>query len=396
MFKRTKIPLGLVVIVLLQCAVYARTANDTSAFVYVGTFTDTAAKSEGIYSFQVQTGASNNVTLSPLVLAAKTPSPSFLALDAKRHLLFSANEIDSFDGKPGGAVSAFSIDPARGKLTFINSRSSMGSRPCHLVLDKTGRNVLVANYNSGTVAVLPIGTDGELGEATCVFQDVGKGPNAARQAGPHAHCVAVSPDNRFVFVCDLGIDKVMIFKFDAQHGKLIPNNPPFAQIKPGSGPRHLVFHPNGKFAYLISEMASTLTVFDYDPATGALNEIQTLSSLSPDFHDSNTAAEVAIEPTGRFLFASNRGQNSISVFAINSKTGMLQWIGEQSTEGKTPRQFGITPSGMEMLICNQDSDSIIPCRIDPVTGQLTRSGNVLACPSPVCAVFSAAEHAQAR
>lgn len=394
MLNISRIILGFILAILLSnCVIYSSTATDSTAFVYVGTFTDSPAKSKGIYYFRMQTDASNDVTLLPLGLAAETPSPTFLALDLKRHLLFSANETDSFDGHPGGAVSAFSIDPSTGKLTLINSRPSMGTHPCHVLLDKTGRNLLVANYNSGTFAVLPVGADGRLGDATCFFRDAGTGPNAARQKGPHAHCVTLSPDNRFAFVCDLGIDKIMIFKFDPEHGKLVQNDPSFTQIKAGSGPRHLTFHPNGKFAYLINEMSSTITAFAYNSETGRLQELQTLSSLPADFHDYNTAAEIAIDPTGRFLFASNRGRDSVSVFAINSQDGTLKWAGEQSTGGKTPRHFGITPSGAAMVICNQDSNSILACRIDPKTGQLTPCSAPITVPSPVCAVFLPAETA---
>jgi 6-phosphogluconolactonase len=355
-----------------------------ATLVYVGTFTDTPAKSEGIYYFWLRTeghGVSQNNSLVPLGLAAEMQSPTFLALDRKRDLLFCANEIES------GAVSAFSIDSATGKLKFINQRSSMGSRPCDLVLDKTGKNLLVANYNSGTVAVLPVAADGRIGEATSVFQDTGKSVNPTRQQGPHAHCVTLSPDNRFAFVCDLGIDKVMIFKFDAEHGKLTPNDPPFVQVKAGAGPRHLVFHPNGKFAYLIYELDSSISTFAYDADAGALKELQTLSSLPGDFHGPNTAAEIAVAPSGKFLFASNRGHDTIAMFAIDSRKGTLKWVEEESTGGKTPRQFGIDPSGRILAVCNQDSNTILLCRIDPKTGHLTPSSVIAEAPSPVCAVF---------
>jgi 6-phosphogluconolactonase len=362
-----------------------------ATLVYVGTFTDTPANSEGIYCFWLNTGnndLSQNITLQPLGVAAETPNPSFLALDRERRLLFCANEKDSFQGKPGGGVSSFAIDATTGKLTPINQQSSMGPGPCHLVLDKTGRNLLVANYNSGNVAVLPVATDGRLGEATCVIQDTGKGPNPERQQGPHAHCVALSPDNRFAFVCDLGIDKVMIYKFDAAHGKLTPNDPPFAAVEPGAGPRHIVFHPNGKFAYVISEMGSTITAFAYDAETGALKEVQTLSSLSGNYSGPNKAAEIAIAPSGKFLFASNRGNNTVVLFAIDAEKGILARIEEQTTGGKTPRHFGLDPSGKYLVICNQDSDTILACRIDPNNGHLKPPSSVLtATPSPVCAVF---------
>jgi 6-phosphogluconolactonase len=361
-----------------------------ASLVYVGTYTDTPAKSKGIYLFWLRTEGnevSQNITLMPLGVAAETPNPSFLTLDTKRRLLFCANETETFNGKPGGGVSSFAIDPANGKLKLINQRSSMGAGPCQLVLDKTGKNVLVANYNSGNVAVLPVAADGTLGEATSVIQDSGKGPNAKRQEGPHAHCVTLSPDNKFAYVCDLGTDKVMIFKFDAENGKLTENNPPFVQAKPGAGPRHLVFHPNGKFAYVVNELASSITTLAYDGKTGALTELQTLSSLPGYFEGANTAAEIGIVPSGKFLFASNRGNETVVLFAIDADKGTLTWVEEQNTGGKTPRHFGIQPSGKHLAICNQNSDSVLVCRIDAMNGRLKPSGVFAQVPAPSCAVF---------
>jgi len=361
-----------------------------ASLVYVGTYTDTPAKSKGIYLFWLRTEGnevSQNITLMPLGVAVETPSPSFLTLDTKRRLLFCANETETFNGKPGGGVSAFTIDPTSGRLKLINQRSSMGTGPCQLVLDKTGKNVLVANYNSGNVAVLPVAADGTLGEATSVIQDSGKGPNEKRQEGPHAHCVTMSPDNKFAYVCDLGSDKVMLFKFDAEHGKLTENDPPFAQTKPGAGPRHLVFHPNGKFAYVINELVSTITAFAYDDKTGGLKELQTLSSLPGYYEGPNKAAEIAIVPSGKFLFASNRGNETVVLFAIDSDKGTLTWVEEQNTGGKTPRHFGIQPSGKHLAICNQDSDTVLVCRIDAMNGRLKPSGVFAQVPSPCCAVF---------
>ena len=373
-----------------QAAPVSDAPPKNASLVYVGTFTETPARSKGIYLFWLRTEGhegSENAVLMPLGVAAETPSPSFLTLDLKRRVLFCVNETETFNGKPGGGVSAFAIDPATGKLKLINQRSSMGAGPCQLVLDKTSKNVLVANYQSGSVAVLPVGADGALGEATCVIQDAGKGPNAARQEGPHAHCVTMSPDNQFAYVCDLGIDKVMIFKFDAEHGKLTANEPAFAPTKPGAGPRHLVFHPSGKFAYLINELDSTITAFVYDAQTGALKELQTLSSLPRSYAGPNKAAEIAIVPSGKFLFASNRGNETVVSFAIDPNTGTLTWVGEQSTGGKTPRQFGIEPSGRHLAICNQDSDTVLMCRIDSMNGRLKPAGVFAQVPSPACALF---------
>ena len=357
--------------------------------VYAGTFTGTPANSKGIYLFSLSSGG-NEVKLTPLGVAAETPMPSFLTLDTKRRLLFCANEIDTFEGKPNGAVSAFSIDPATGKLKLINQQPSMGTHPCHIVLDKTGKNVIVANYNSGSVAVFPVSTDGHIGEATCVIQDTGKSVNPDRQAGPHAHCVTLSPDNRFAFVCDLGIDKVLIYKLDAEHGKLIPNDPPFVSTIPGAGPRHMTFSPNGRFAYLICEMASTVTAYAYDAKAGTLKELQTVSCLPASFHGANTAAEIAIEPSGKYLFASNRGDNSVAQFKIDGKHGTLTWMGEQKTSGRTPRFFAVGPSGKNLVICNQDSNTVTASRLDSA-GNLGPATVVADVPAPVCTVFLSGE-----
>lgn len=391
-FKRVKQILGLICVALLSCAKSSAAPQAADALppkdatlMYVGTFTDTPAQSKGIYLFWFRP-TDAQMALTPLGVAAETASPSFLTLDRKRHLLFCANETDSFEGKPGGAVSSFSIEPNTGKLTLISQQPSMGTRPCHVVLDKTGRNVIVANYNSGSVAVLPVNNEGKLGEPTCVIQDTGSSVNPTRQTGPHAHCVALSPDNRFAFVCDLGIDKVLIYKFDAEHGKLIANDPAFVSVKPGSGPRHLTFSPNGKFAYLICEMASSVTAFAYDAKTGTLKTLQTVSSLPSSFQGENTAAEIAIEPSGKFLFASNRGENSVAQFQIDRKHGTLEWTGEQSTGGKTPRHFAVGPSGRDLVICNQDSDSVMRSTMDS-SGRLLPATLLAKVPAPVCTVF---------
>lgn len=361
-----------------------------ATLVYVGTFTDSPAKSKGIYYYWLKTEGnevSQNITLVPLGLAAETPSPAYLTLDLKRRLLFCVNETNSSDGKTGGAVSAFSIEPETGKLKFINAQPSGGTRPCHLVLDKAGKNLIVANYSSGSTAVFPVANDGRIGAATCVVQDTGKSVNTNRQTGPHMHGIALSPDNRFAFVCDLGIDKIMSYKFDADHGKLTPNDPPSVSITPGSGPRHIVFRPDGKFAYAINELASTVTAFSYDSQAGALKEIQTVSSLPGYFDGTNTAAEIGVVPSGHFLFASNRGNETVVLFEIDQDTGMLNWVEEQNTGGKTPRQFGIQPSGKHMVICNEDSNTLLVCRIDKDNGRLKPWGVFADAPSPVCAVF---------
>src|SRR5215471_2300750 len=355
--------------------------------VYAGTYT--RGKSKGIYLYRLQTDnleVSQNITLVPMGLAAETPNPSFLEFDFKRRLLFCVNEIANFEGKPTGAVSAFSIDPA-GKLTLLNQRPSMGAGPCHLVLDKEGKSILVSNYGSGSVSVLPVAADGKLGEPSDVVQHSGSSVDPARQKGPHAHCVTLDPANRFAFVCDLGLDKVMAYNFDAGKGKLTPAATPFAQVKGGSGPRHMVFRPDGKFAYVINELTSTVTAFAYDATAGMLKEVQTVSTLPGYYDGPNTGAEIGVHPSGKWLYVSNRGNNTVVLFTIDGAAGTLEYIEEQGTGGKTPRHFGIEPSAKHLAIANQDTDQLLACRIDAGNGRLKPSGVFAECPTPVCVKF---------
>jgi 6-phosphogluconolactonase len=364
--------------------------NDT--LVYVGTYTGGNSKSQGIYMYKLQANGSNTAqheTLEPLGLAAEVASPSFLEIDPERRLLFAVNETSDFGGRPTGAVSSFLIDVATGKLKRLSQRPSMGGGPCHLVLDKSRRHVLVANYGGGSVAVFPIGTDGTLGEATDFHQHAGKSVNPRRQEGPHAHCVTFDPAGKFLFVCDLGLDKVMIYRYDSQHGKLTANEPAFASLKPGAGPRHMAFRPDGKFAYVINELDSTVTAFAYDAATGTLRDLQSVSTLPPDFDGSNTTAEIAVHPSGKFLYGSNRGHDSIALFAIDADDGTLTYFDTHSTGGKTPRNFEISPTGEHLIAANQNSDTLLVCRIDRGSGRLKPLGDLVNAPSPVCVKFLA-------
>jgi 6-phosphogluconolactonase len=350
--------------------------------VYVGTYT--GAKSKGIYGYQLDLATGS---LTALGLAAETPNPSFLDINPRKHFLYAANEIDHFGGKASGAVSAFSIDPATGKLSLLNQRPSIGTGPCHLVLDRGGRNLLVANYNSGSITALPIGPDGRLGETTAFIQHAGKSVHPERQEGPHAHCLALDAENRFALACDLGLDKILIYRFDAKTGKLVPSEPAFAQTKSGAGPRHLVFHPDGRHLFLINELDSTITVFDYDSAHGAMRETQTIPALPDDFKAASTAAEIAVHPSGKFLYASNRGHDSIAVFAIDPAKGTLTLVGHQPSQGKTPRHFGIDPTGKYLLAANQDSNTIVVFTIDPATGALKPAGQTVQITAPACVTF---------
>ena len=358
------------------------------SLVYVGTYT--GPKSQGIYVFSLQAqnpDVPENITLVPLGLAAAASNPSFLELDPARPLLFAVNEVSQFEGQPTGAVSSFAIDQARGVLTFINQRPSMGAGPCHLALDKTGRHLLVANYGSGSVSVLPVAFDGRLGTASDVVQHTGSSVNPERQRGPHAHCVTIDRANRFVFVCDLGLDKVLAYRFDAQRGRLTPHDPPFARVKPGAGPRHMVFRPDGRFAYVVNELSSTVTVFQYDADAGVLREVQTVSTLPEHFDGANTAAEVDVHPSAKWLYVSNRGHNSVVLFDIDSDNGTLVYVEEQGTGGFKPRHFGIDASAAYLGVGNQDSDRVLVARIDAGNGRLKPSGVFANAPSPVCVKF---------
>src|SRR2546426_1837427 len=357
-------------------------------FVYVGTYT--GSKSKGIYLFRLQTEnleVSQNITLVPLGLAAETPNPSFIELDLKRRVLFAVNELNEFEGQPTGAVSAFAIDNTTGMLARVNQRPSMGTGPCHLVLDKERRNLLVANYGSGSVSVLPVGSDGRLGAASDVVQHTGKSVDPDRQKGPHAHCVTMDPANRFAFACDLGLDKVLVYRFDAEHGKLNPHDPPFAPLKPGAGPRHMVFRPDGRFAYVVNEMSSTITAFAYESSAGVLRERQTVSTLPEHFDGANTTAEIDVHPSGKWLYVSNRGHNSVVLFNVDADKGTLAYVEEQGTGGFKPRHFGIEPSAKHLAIGNQDSDTVLLARIDAGNGRLKPSGVFASAPSPVCVKF---------
>lgn len=352
-------------------------------FVYVGTYTNKSSK--GIYLFELDMTSG---ALKPRGLVAEVSSPSFLAIHPNRRYMYSVNEGGSFQGKPTGSVSAFSIDPKTGHLKMLNQESSRGSGPCHLVVDNLGKNVLLANYSSGSVASLPIQADGTVGEATGFGQHKGSSVNAQRQEGPHAHSIQLSPDNRFAFSPDLGLDKVMIYQFDAKKGTLTPNDPPAGVVAPGAGPRHFAFHPTGRYAYVINELNSSITAFNYDSERGALTELQTISTLPPEgFQGDNWPSEILVHPSGKFLYGSNRGFHSIAIYEIDTDTGKLRFVGCQPTVGEWPRNFNIDPSGTFLLSANEHSDSIVVFRIDPQTGKLTQVGQPVAVANPACVKF---------
>lgn len=350
--------------------------------VYVGGYTKGKDKGLYIYDLDLATGQLASVGVGP-----DAESPSFLALHPNHHFLYAVNEIDNYEGKKSGGVSAFQIDSKTGALTFLNEQPSVGDGPCHLIVDKFGKNVIAANYGGGSTVVLPIHSDGRLGEATCFVQHEGHSVDAGRQEGPHAHSANLDPANQFALVCDLGLDKVIVYKYDPDKGKIDATGLPAGKVPPGSGPRHLAWHPNGHIAYVINEMKSTVTVFDYDPAKGALTARQTLSTLPADFTGNNTTAEVTISSDGKFLYGSNRGHDSIAIFSVAPHTGLLTLIGHQPTQGKTPRNFAIDPTGAYLIAANQDTNNLVVFRRDKNTGLLTPTGSVVETPAPVSIVM---------
>ena len=347
--------------------------------VYVGTFTND--KSEGIYVYRLDPSSG---ALEFVSKAAEVDNPFFLTVDSRGRYLYGANAVGELAGQPGGAVSAFSMDPETGELTYLNRQSSGGALPCYLSIDQTGNYVLVGNYVSGSVAGLPIQDDGQLGPATDMVQHEGSSVNPQRQEGPHVHSIVLDPASRFAFAADLGLDKIMIYRLDSTQGKLRPNDPPWAQVKAGAGPRHFAFHPNGRYAYVINELDNTFTVFAYDETRGALSEIQTISTLPDDFSDTSHCADVQIYPSGKFLYGSNRGHDSIAIFAIDEGTGQLTFAGHEPTQGHSPWNLAIDPTDTFLLVANQGSDTVVVFRIDQQTGQLTSTGQVIEVPKPVC------------
>lgn len=354
-------------------------AESNSLLVYVGSYT--GPKSKGIYVMRMDpaTGA-----LTEPEVAFEVPSPSFLTIHPSQKLLYAVSELS---GKGGGVVSAFSIAADTGKLNLLNQQPAGGSGTCFIGLDPAGKNAVIANYGSGSVESLPIGEDGKLGAPASFIQHTGKSIDPRRQEGPHAHSINVDAAGKFAFAADLGLDKVFTYQLDGGKGTLTAGDPPFTSIKPGSGPRHFAFHTSGKFAYVISEMACTVTAFNYDSQKGTLSEMQTVSTLPTDFHGNANCAEVQVHPSGKFLYGSNREHNSLAIFTIDPQTGKLTPAGHQSTGGKTPRNFRIDPSGKFLLAANQDSGTIVEFTIDQATGALSPTGVTVKVGSPVCVKF---------
>jgi len=366
-----------------------KAASKSNYIAYVGTYTTSGdwrgeTTSKGIYSFRYDAKTGE---LTAVELAVEALDPSFVAVHPNGKYLYAVNEIGKTAGEKSGTLSAYSIHAKSGKLTRLNTVPSGGSGPCYLSFDKTGHYVFAANYNGGSVSVHPIALDGRLMPATSVVSHQGSGPDKERQEGPHAHWIGVSPDNRFVLVADLGLDEVRIYRFDVKKGSLNPNDPAFVRVEPGTGPRHVAFHPNGPFAYLVTEMGAEVTAFAYNAQQGALAPLQTISTLPEDYTGPKEDAEIAVHPNGKFLYVSNRGHDSIAIFAIDPAKGTLTSLGTVSTQGKTPRFFTIDPAGENLLVANQISHTIVVFKIDPATGQLTPTGKPVEVQAPTSIAF---------
>jgi len=376
---------------LLFCATASILAKSKKYVLYVGTYTDSGSK--GIYAYEYDAASGK---ASPLGVAAETSNPSFLAVDARRKFLYAVNETHDYKGAASGSVTAFAVDPKTHNLRELNEVASRGADPCYISLDKSGNYVLVANYNGGNVAAFPLAADGHIGEASSVIQDEGAvGPNKERQEKPHAHWIETSARNRFAYVSDLGLDRVLIYKFDADKGALTrdgssasPDGKDFfsATLAPGTGPRHVAFSSDGQFMYVLGELDSTVTVFAND-AKETYKSVQKISALPSGFSGKNDAAEIAMHPTGKFLYTSNRGDDSIAVFTIDAGTGQLTFVERVPGGGKTPRNFAVDPSGAHLLVANQESGNIVAFQIDAQTGKLSGGSEVARVPSPVCLVF---------
>jgi 6-phosphogluconolactonase len=390
--RRNITRISLLIISLCSLTVFAAARADKKGkyILFVGTYTEEGSQSKGIYAYNYD-AATGKIT--SLGLAAETTNPSWVTIHPNGRFLYAVNEVANYKGSNDGGLSAFSIDRDKdgrptGKLTLLNEVPTHGADPCYVTVDKTGKYALMANYTGASLAVYRISEDGSLGLGSSMIQHAGHSANPQRQRSAHVHSVDLSPDNRFAYVDDLGIDGLLVYKFDDSKGTLASNSSKYATFDPGSGPRHFALHPSGKFAYVVSEMKGTVTAFSNDPATATLQPLQTISTLPKDFKGEIADAEVEIHSSGKFLYASNRGDgNSIAVFSIDADKGTLTPLEYVPTQGKTPRSFAIDPTGTLLFVGNQGSNNIVVFRIDKKTGRLTPTGKVFEQASPVCLKF---------
>ncbi len=362
---------GLLLFGLLSLMSTLTVGQNAELTLLIGTYTTKTSEGIYVYRFNTKTG-----DLTPVSIGKGVKNPSFLAFSPDQRFVYSVAEMS------GGAVSSFSFDKSSGNLVMLNTESAGGAGPCHITVDKTGKWVIVGNYGGGSLSVLPILSDGSLGKATQTIQHEGKSINVERQEKPHVHSINIAPNNKDVFVPDLGTDKIMTYELNAQTGQLTAGNPPFTGTTPGAGPRHFTFHPNGKFAYVIQELDATITAFNYKP--GKLEPFQTVKTLPDDYTGRKWCADIHISPDGKFLYGSNRTHESLVIFSINQKTGELTYVGHQNVMGKTPRNFMIDPTGKWVLVANQDSDNVVVFSRDTQTGKLTATGKEIKVSMPVC------------
>lgn len=356
--------------------------------VYFGTNTNAKNGSKGIYVARFNSASGE---LTQPQLAAEAGNPGFVAIHPTKKYLYASSDIKTADGKPGGGISAYSIDKKQGKLTLINQASAVGQGPCHVNVDQTGKLATIANYNSGSIASYAIKDDGSVSEAVSFFQHEGTGADPKRQAGPHAHSVNFSPDNRFAFACDLGLDKVLIYKIDPATGKMTPNEPAFGKTPAGGGPRHLAFHPSGKYVFVNNEMGMSETVFAYDAEKGALTEIETVSTLPEADRGKKglSTAETVAHPNGKVVYVSNRTHDTIAVFACDPATGKLTLLQNVPVEGEIPRNICLDPSGKWLIAAHQNSGTAAIFKVDQDSGRLTFTGNKVQVPGSICVRFLA-------
>jgi 6-phosphogluconolactonase len=373
---------SLLILSLLSMTTALGSARDL--LVYVGTYTKTTSKGIYVGRFDAETGK-----LGELTLASEAVNPSFLAFSPDRRHLYAVSEGAgiTYNGKPSGSVNAYSINPADGLLGAINTTASGGRGPCHLSVTPDGKNVLVANYSEGTVALLPVRVDGGIDGPNSVDQHEGKSIHPSRQKGPYAHSINPSADGRFAFAADLGTDKIYTYRIDSTTHTLTAAEPASVSLEPGSGPRHLALSPDGKRAYVINELANTLTTFVVDTEAGTLKALQTVPTLPADFNNKGTTAEVVVHPSGRFVYGSNRGHDSIAVFKVDPANGTLTAVEHVSTQGRTPRNFSIDPSGRWLIAANQDGNSLVVFAVDQTSGRLTPTGQTVTVGMPVCVKF---------
>jgi 6-phosphogluconolactonase len=357
--------------------------------VYIGTYTgfdsELGRRSQGIYRFNMDTRTG---ALTLIGVTGGIANPSWLAFHPTGRILYAGSEVREHGQRSGGAAVVLAADPATGDLTYLNDQLTMGAGPCYLSLDPTGRLLMVANYASGSLTVFPVRADGNLEPASQVIQHTGTGPVADRKEGPHAHCIVPDPTGRFALAADLGIDKVMVYRIDIEAKRLEPADPPSASLAAGAGPRHIAFHPNSRWVYVTGELDSTLTVFAWDAGRGALQPVQVISTLPQGWTGTNYPAEVAVAPSGGFVYMSNRGHDSIAIFAVDDTTGKLTPVGHEPTQGSFPRHFALDPTGAFMLVANQDGDNVVVFRVNPATGKLAPTGHAVEVPIPVCVRFA--------